>query len=203
MFADASLSPTLLAALFVFVAVGSVTPGPNNIMLMVSGVNFGIRRTLPQMAGIFIGLAAVNIAVGLGLGWVFAHFPLVRVALMFAGIAYTLWLAWNIASAGSLGGGTLAHPLSFPASLAFQWINPKLWMTSIAAVALYVRPRHVVADTALVTGMFSLLNVPVMFLWAGSGAGLRGALQKPGRVRVFNLAMGLLLAGSAVAFLRV
>ena len=199
---EAALSPTLIGALFVFAAVGSITPGPNNIMLMVSGVNFGIRRTLPQMAGIFIGLAVINLAVGLGLGFVFSQFPLVRIALMLAGIGYTLFLAWTLASAGSLGGGTLAHPMSFPASFAFQWVNAKLWMTAIAAAAIYVRPRHVVSDTALVTGMFSLINIPAMFLWAGFGVGLRQALQKPGRIRVFNVVMGLLLAASVLAFLR-
>jgi threonine/homoserine/homoserine lactone efflux protein len=195
-------SPTLLAALFIFAAVSSVTPGPNNILLMVSGVNFGIRRTVPQMAGIFTGLVLILAATGLGLGFVFSHFPVVRVGLMLAGIAYTLWLAIRVAAAGSLGGGTLAHPLRYPASLAFQWVNPKLWAMAVTAVALYVRPGHMLADTALVTAIFSLINIPAMLIWAGSGAGLRQTLQAPGHIRIFNIAMGLLLAASVLAFLR-
>jgi len=200
---DPALSPTLLAALFVFAAVGSITPGPNNIMLMVSGVNFGIRRTVPQMAGIAVGLYLITAATGLGLGFVFSHFPLVRIALMLAGTCYSLWLAWRIATAGSLGGGTLAHPLRFWPAVTFQAINPKLWAMAITAVALYVRPGHTLTDTALVTGTFAVINVPAMLVWAGFGVGLRRALQDPGRVRIFNIVMGLSLAASVLAFLRV
>src|ERR1700743_3698213 len=93
------LPPAMMATLASFTFVGSVTPGPNNIMLAVSGVNFGLRRTLPQMFGIFCGLMLITIGVGLGLGLVFSRFPLVRDALRFGGILYTLWLAWKIATA--------------------------------------------------------------------------------------------------------
>ena len=199
---DAAYSPSLLAALFLFAAVGSVTPGPNNIMLMVSGVNFGIRRTVPQMAGIFSGVFVILVATGLGLGYLFLHFPLLRVTLMAAGILYTLYLAARIMLSGSVGGATLARPLSYPGSVLFQAVNPKLWAMAITAVAIYVRPRHLVADTALVVGVFSLINIPAMLVWAGFGMGLREALQAPGRVRVFNIVMGLLLAASVLAFLR-
>jgi threonine/homoserine/homoserine lactone efflux protein len=175
---DPAFSPALLVALFVFAAVGSITPGPNNIMLMVSGVNFGIRRTVPQMAGIAAGLYLITAATGLGLGFVFSHFPLVRIAMMLAGVGYSLWLAC-------------------------QAINPKLWATAITAVALYVRPGHTLTDTMLVTGTFAVINVPAMLVWAGFGVGLRRALQEPGRVRIFNIVMGLSLAASVLAFLRV
>ena len=188
-------SPTLLAALFVFAAVGSVTPGPNNIMLMVSGVNFGIRRTVPQMAGIFTGLFVITAAVGLGLGYVFSHFPLVRVGLMLAGIAYTLWLAWRVATAGSLGGGTLARPLRYVPALTFQAINPKLWAMAITAVALYVRPRHVLSDTALVTATFSLANTPAMLVWAGGGAGSAPDTAKTGANPDFQYRHGVAAGG--------
>jgi threonine/homoserine/homoserine lactone efflux protein len=196
------LTPTLLAALFAFVVVCSITPGPNNIMLMVSGVNFGIRRTVPQMLGIFTGLVLILAGTGLGLGYVFSHFPLVRTLLMALGIAYTLWLAWKIATAGSLGGGALAHPLRYWPALAFQWVNPKLWMTAITAMSLYVRPGHTMADTALVTGVFVLVTFPTMLVWAGFGVGLRQALQIPARIRIFNIVMGLLLAASVLSMLR-
>ena len=200
---DPAFSPTLLAALFVFAAVGSITPGPNNIMLMVSGVNFGIRRTVPQMAGIATGLYLITAAVGLGLGFVFSHFPVVRIVVMLAGVGYSLWLAWRIATAGSLGGGTLAHPLRFWPSVTFQAVNPKLWATAISAVSLYVRPGHTLTDTLLVTCTFAVINVPAMLVWAGFGVGLRQALQDPRRVRIFNTVMGLALAASVLAFLRV
>jgi threonine/homoserine/homoserine lactone efflux protein len=196
------LPPAMIAALFSFALVSSITPGPNNIMLAVSGVNFGLRRTLPQMFGIFTGLMMIVIAIGLGLGFVFSHFPLVRQALRIGGIVYTLWLAWKIATAGSLGGGDLPHPLRFSGAFAFQWVNPKLWVMAVATVALYVRPGHTLADTALVTLLLASINWPVMFLWAGFGAGLRDMLLVPARIRAFNIIMGLALAASVLTLLR-
>jgi threonine/homoserine/homoserine lactone efflux protein len=196
------LSPAMIAALFSFALVSSITPGPNNIMLAVSGVNFGLRRTLPHMLGIFSGLMVIVIAIGLGLGFVFSHYPLVRQALRIGGIVYTLWLSWKIATTGSLGGGELPHPLRFGAAFAFQWVNVKLWVMVVATVALYVRPGHTLADTALVTLLLAAINWPVMFLWAGFGAGLRDMLQIPARIRAFNIVMGLALAASVLALLR-
>ena len=195
-------SPALLVALFTFVAVSSITPGPNNIMLMVSGVNFGIRRTVPQMARIFSGLFVIVAATGLGLGYLFLQFPLLRVALMLAGILYTLYLAARIMLSGSIGGASLARPLTYGGSLLFQAVNPKLWAMAITAAAIYVRPHYLLADTALLVSAFSLVNIPAMLVWAGFGVGLRQALQAPGRVRAFNIVMGLLLAASVLAFLR-
>ncbi len=203
MLGDPAFTPALLMALLTFVTAGSITPGPNNIMLMVSGVNFGMRRTLPQAAGVFTGVILIDSAVCLGLGFVFSEFPLVRITLMVLGVAYTLWLSWKIATAGSLGGGEMAHPLSFPAALAFQWINPKLWMVGISAAALYVHPGHAVADTIIIVGTLSAINIPCMAFWAGCGAALRETLQIPSRIRAFNIVMGLLLATSVLAVLRV
>jgi threonine/homoserine/homoserine lactone efflux protein len=196
------LPPVMIAALFSFALVSSITPGPNNIMLAVSGVNFGLRRTLPHMLGIFCGLMVIVIAVGLGLGFVFSHYPLVREALRIGGIVYTLWLAWKIAVAGSLGGGELPHPLRFGGAFAFQWVNVKLWVMAVATVALYVRPGHTLTDTGLVTVMLAIISWPVMFLWAGFGAGMRDFLRIPARIRAFNIVMGLALAASVLALLR-
>ena len=196
------LPPAMIAALFSFALVSSITPGPNNIMLAVSGMNFGLRRTLPQMFGIFGGLMLIVIGTGLGLGLIFSHYPLVRDTLRICGILYTLWLAWKIATAGSLGGGELPHPLRFGAAFAFQWVNVKLWVMAVATVALYVRPGHTLADTAVVTLTLALINWPVMFLWAGFGVGMRDMLRIPARIRAFNIVMGLLLAASVLALLR-
>ncbi|HVZ28013.1 MAG TPA: LysE family translocator [Rhizomicrobium sp.] len=201
--AEASfLPPAMIAALIPFTIVATVTPGPNNIMLAASGVNFGLKRSVPQMAGIQAGVAVIDVAVGLGLGLVFSRYPLVREILQIMGGLYTLWLAWKIASAGSLGGGELPHPMSFPASFAFQWVNPKLWTMAITTMALYVRSGHAVADTVLVTLISLVINIPAMLLWAGFGAGLRDLLQVPSRIRIFNLVMALLLVVSVLLIFR-
>lgn len=197
----AFLPPATLASLCWFAFIGSITPGPNNILLAASGVNFGVRASLPQMAGIFIGIVAVTLASGFGLGAVFAAFPAVRGAMRVLGFAYVLWFAWRIASAGSLGGGELPHPMTFGTSLSIQPLNLKLWMTAIATVALYVRPGHTAADTVTVAAAFALLNLPCMFVWAGFGAMLREALKVPGRIRVFNFGMAAALVASVVPLL--
>lgn len=192
-----------IVALMWFTLVNSITPGPNNIMLATSGVNFGVRRTLPQMAGVFTGLVVITVAVGLGLGAIFSQYPVVRDVLRVAGIAYILFLAWKIATAGSLGGGDLPHPMRYGASVLFQGVNVKLWMAAVATVSLYVRPGHTIADTATVTAAYALINVPCMFVWTGFGAALRDVLQVPGRIRVFNIVMALALVASILPLLRV
>jgi threonine/homoserine/homoserine lactone efflux protein len=202
MLSDPAFTPSLVAALLVFSMVGSITPGPNNIMLMVSGVNFGIRRTVPQMTGIFFGVIATNTACDLGLGYLFTHFPVVRIALTVLGVAFTLWLAWRIATAGTRGGGSLAQPMPFWESLSFQAVNPKLWLVAVTTAALYVHPGHAWADMALIVTTLTLINIPTMLLWAGGGALLRQGLQKPGRIKAFNIGMGLLLAASVLLFLQ-
>ena len=198
-----ALTLSLLTALVSFTVASSITPGPNNIMLTTSGVNFGMARTVPHMAGIFTGLIIIMLATGFGLGFVFQTYPIVRRAVQAAGIAYTLYLAWKIATAGSLGGGDAhhPHPMRFGAAVAFQWVNPKLWVMTITATALYVHPGHVLRDVALVTLVFSIINIPCMLIWAGFGVAFRDFLKIPARIRAFNLAMGLLLAASVVMLL--
>ena len=196
------LPPAMIAALFSFALISSITPGPNNIMLATSGVNFGLRRTVPHMAGITVGVLLAMLTSGLGLGVAVSAWPPLRRGLMILGILYTLWLSWKIASAGSLGGGALPQPMRFAGALAFQGVNVKLWLMTVTLAAIYVRPGHALADTAPVTFILALINVPVMLLWTGFGAGLKEFLQAPGRIRAFNVFMGLLLAATVIVLLR-
>ncbi len=191
-----------MLSLLWFTFLNSITPGPNNILLAASGVNFGVRASYPQMAGIFVGVVGVTLATGLGLGAVFSEYPVVRDVMRVLGFVYILYFAWRIAFAGSLSRGDLPHPMPFMASLSIQPLNIKLWITAIATVSLYVRPGHALADTLVVTAAFALTNLPCMFVWAGFGAGLRDFLKVPGRVRAFNLAMAVALVASILPLLR-
>ncbi len=195
------LPPAAMASLLWFTFLNSITPGPNNILLAASGVNFGVRASYPQMAGIFIGIVGVTLATGLGLGAIFSQYPIVRDIMRVLGFGYILWFAWRIALRGSLSGGDLPHPMPFTASLSIQPLNLKLWMTAVATVALYVRPGHALADTVVVTAAFALTNLPCMFVWAGFGAALRDFLKVPGRIRAFNLAMAVALVLSILPLL--
>ncbi|HLQ18302.1 MAG TPA: LysE family translocator, partial [Tabrizicola sp.] len=156
----------LFLALLGFAFVTSVTPGPNNMMLLASGVNFGFRRTVPHMLGISLGHALMVFLVGMGLAGVFKTWPPALVVLKVASVAYMLWLAWKIAHAGAPGEGRVKpQPMTFLQAAAFQWVNPKAWAMALGAVSAYVAAPSVWAY-ASVAGAFALVNLPSVSVWA-------------------------------------
>ncbi|TIO78028.1 MAG: LysE family translocator [Mesorhizobium sp.] len=185
-------------ALLVYALVTSITPGPNNLMLLASGVNFGIARTVPHMLGISIGFLILLLAVGFGLGAVLKAFPALHMALKVAGAGYLLYLAWKIAMSRSMSDakGTEARPMRFIDAAAFQWVNPKAWVMAITAMAVYTNPDHPFVSVALISIAFTIVNLPSVSVWAGFGTALRGFLSDPVRLKWFNIAMGLLLAAT-------
>ena len=196
------MSPELFLALIVFAFVTSITPGPNNFMLLASGVNFGFRRTIPHMCGIGVGFFTLLLGVGLGLGAVLAAYPGLHVALKVAGGAYLLYLAWKIAMSRSLGekqGGS--RPMTFLEAAAFQWVNPKAWVMAVTAMAVYTDPDRPFLTVFMVATAFALVNFPSVSTWAGFGVALRGFLSEPTRLKWFNISMGLLLAATLVPML--
>jgi threonine/homoserine/homoserine lactone efflux protein len=189
-------------AYLIFMSIASVTPGPNNTMLMASGANFGLRRTFPHMAGVVLGFAFLLACIGLGLGVLFAALPVLHTVLRWAGCAYLLWLAWKIASSIKIGGAVATHPLKFWEVVAFQWINPKAWVGAIGAISAYGPKTDYLSGLAMIVGGAVLVNAPVVLLWAGAGVGVRRFLDHPGRLRAFNILMGLALALTVISILR-
>jgi len=188
-------------ALSLYSIVASVTPGPNNLMLLASGVNFGIRRTVPHMLGIAIGFTAMVAIVGLGLGAVLDIVPGVMTGLRYVALAYTVWLAWKLGTSGSLGTGQAgAQPMGFMSACLFQWVNPKAWVMALTATALYTSAQGYFLSVLLVAAVFGLIGMPFIAIWAGFGVALRGFLSIPWRLRAFNVVMGLLLLASTVPF---
>ena len=184
-------------ALLVFAFVTSITPGPNNLMLLASGVNCGLRRTLPHMLGIGIGFVVLVIAVGFGLGRVFEAFPATYTILRLVGVAYLLWLAWTLARSGPIGeGARRGRPMTFIEAAAFQWVNPKAWVMAVSAIAAYTLPDDFTASLLAVALVFGAVNLPHVSSWALFGVALRGLLTNPRSVRVFNITMALLLVAS-------
>lgn len=192
------MSSDTFVALLVYAFVTSVTPGPNNFMLLASGVNFGFSRTIPHIFGIGAGFLVLLLAVGLGLGTLLAAFPVLHVALKFAGAAYLLYLAWRIAMSRTLTGkgGEAARPMSFLEAAAFQWVNPKAWMIAVGGMALYTVPEAPVLSMLLVAVAFAAVNLPSVSAWAAFGTAMRGFLSDPTRLKWFNIAMGMILAAS-------
>ena len=185
-------------ALLVYAFVTSITPGPNNFMLLASGVNFGFVRTIPHMLGIGAGFFSLLLGVGFGLGAILMAFPSLHAALKITGGAYLLYLAWRIGMSRSLGkeGEAKVKPMTFLQAAAFQWVNPKAWVMAVTAMAVYTSPQARFLSVVLVAVAFALVNLPSVSTWAGFGTALRGFLSDPVRLKWFNIAMGLLLAAT-------
>ncbi|WDZ75190.1 LysE family translocator [Ensifer adhaerens] len=186
-----------LLALFLFAFTTSITPGPNNMMLFASGVNFGFVRTVPHMLGIGAGFFVLLIAVGFGLGALLHSVPLLYTALKFAGGAYLVWIAWKIGTSRSLGEGKAgARPMTFLSAAAFQWVNPKAWVMAVSAMATYTSSDSYLMSVLVVGLVFALVNVPSVSTWAGFGSALRQWLSEPSRLKWFNITMAVLLVVS-------
>jgi len=192
-----AMEQTTLAALSAFALVSSITPGPNNMMLMASGANFGLRRTVPHALGVGIGFTLMIVLVGVGLMGLFDLFPILNTILKVVSVAYLLWLAWKIANAAAPGEGESPRgkPMSFVQAMLFQWVNPKAWTMALSAIALYAPDRNFAA-VLLVALIFGIINLPSTSLWAVMGQVLRGWLSSPARLKAFNWTMAALLVGS-------
>ncbi|MEX0956756.1 MAG: LysE family translocator [Rhizobiaceae bacterium] len=198
------MSADIFFALLAFAFVSSITPGPNNFMLLASGVNFGFRRSVPHMLGIGAGFVALLLAVGFGLGALLTAYPQLHLALKIAGGAYLLFLAWRIAMSRSMSAreGDAARPMTFMEATAFQWVNPKAWVMAVTAMAIYTSPEAPFLTVILVAVAFGIVNLPCVSSWAAFGTALRGFLSDPARLKWFNIAMGLLLVASLWPMLR-
>jgi threonine/homoserine/homoserine lactone efflux protein len=184
-----------------FVVVSTVTPGPNNLMVLTSGANFGLARTVPHIAGIAAGFPVMIVASGLGLGFVFERWPATHHILQYVAFAYLLWLAWKIALAGSpeASGEGGARPMTFLEAAAFQWVNPKAWAIVFGAMALYTTVGgNKVLEIGLIAVLFGLICLPNGVVWAVFGRAIAGFLADDTQRRRFNIAMAVLLVVSAV-----
>jgi threonine/homoserine/homoserine lactone efflux protein len=193
---------TLLAA-SVFAIVSLITPGPNNTMVLASGLHFGIRRTLPHLSGICLGFSFMLVLVGLGLHTLFVNDPVLLELMRYAGACYMAWLAWKLASSRSAPGNATpsARPLGFWGAAAFQWINPKGWVMAMTAVAGYLPLDAGLSQVLTLGALFAVLGVPCVGAWVAFGSSMRTYLQNPLHLRLFNNAMALALLASLIPLL--
>lgn len=188
----------ILTALAAFAFVTSITPGPNNMMLLASGANFGFRRSIPHMLGIGIGFVVMVILVGAGLMQLFDTWPTSYQILKVFSAAYMVWLAWKIAKSASPEGQSAgAKPMTFLQAALFQWVNPKAWTMALSSITLFAPGREFSA--VLWVGLiFGAINLPCVSSWTILGQKLRLILSNPTRLTAFNWTMAALLIASLI-----
>ncbi len=191
------MSIELFSALLLFAVATLFTPGPNNIMLMTSGLNFGFARTRPHLFGVSQGFGTMALCVGLGLGAVFKAYPLLHLALKIGGTSYLLYLAWRIAHAGPMSDGhARSAPMTFFQAAAYQWVNPKAWSMAVGAMAAFAPRAGYPYNEMIIAAVFASLGTVSAGSWALFGTRLRHWLTTPRALQIFNLTMAALLVAS-------
>jgi threonine/homoserine/homoserine lactone efflux protein len=194
------MTPDQLAAFALFSAVAAGTPGPSNTLLTATGAAVGVRRGLPALLGVALGMGTMMFVVAFGLGSAILASPAILTVLKWCGTAYLLWLAWKIATAGAADGAATAQPVGFVGAAAFQVVNPKSWLVCASAAATFLDPSagSALVQSATLAVTFVLAALPSCLPWLAAGALLQRFLRAERSRRAFNLAMGVLLAASAV-----
>ncbi|MFK8029624.1 MAG: LysE family translocator [Gammaproteobacteria bacterium] len=196
------MSLDTLLALVTFAFVASITPGPNNLMLMASGANFGLKRTLPHMLGVALGFVFMLLVVGAGLISVFARFPIIYTLMKIISALFLLYLAWKIATAAPVEAtAAKGKPFTFLQAALFQWVNPKAWAMALSAISIYSPDQRLIQVT-LIALAFGVVNIPCVSTWVLAGQKLQRWLNNPVRLRVFNIFMAVLLVASMYPVLR-
>lgn len=187
----------LVLALSLFALVSSITPGPNNLMLMASGANFGFRRTIPHMLGVGIGFTLMIVLVGIGLVQIFDLYPISHQILKVVSVIYLFWLAWKIANAAPPEGDVAneSTPITFIQAALFQWVNPKAWTMALTAITAYA-PNQTLGSVIWVALVFGIVNLPSVSLWTVLGEQMARFLTSAARLRAFNWLMAALLVAS-------
>ena len=190
-------------AFLLFAVVAAVTPGPSNIMLTAAGAQAGVLRGLPCLFGVATGMGAMMFVVALGLGSLVLERPLVLKALHWGGAAFLLWLSWKIATSGSRI-DSAPDPVGYLAAAIFQWVNPKSWLVTASAAGTFLSAEagSPIVQAASLAGLFVLAALPSCFLWLAFGAAVQHVLHSRRRLRIFNIAMGALLALSIALIVR-
>ncbi len=197
--------PDIFTALLLFAFASSITPGPNNMMVMASGANFGLRRTLPHWAGVAVGFFGLLLACGLGLGGLFTAYPVLHEILKWAGAVYLVYLAFKIATTRSLStakNGAAAKPITFMAAVAFQLVNVKAWAMALGATTTYIPVQNYLGNLLVAAMVFLAVNIPCVGMWLTSGVVLKRYLERPVVLRAFNIIMAIMLLTSLFPLFR-
>ncbi len=185
--------------LVMYLVVMGITPGPNNLVLASSGVNFGFSRTIPALLGMALGLGIQVGAITLLLGNLVAWMETMQLWLALIGCLYLLWLAWGMAHAGKPGDKAAANPIGFVGGVLFNWLNPKVWLMGFNITMVFLPAgMNAVHAAILFAAITFATSLPCIAVWAGGGVMIRRFLHKPWRLRAFNCTMAAMLAMTAM-----
>jgi threonine/homoserine/homoserine lactone efflux protein len=198
------MSQHLALAFVAFAAAALFSPGPNNIMLMASGLNHGFRRTLPHVAGVTLGFAFLVAVIGIGLGAMFATYPALQAILKYAGAAYLAYLAVVIAMSRPAGstGEAEGQPMTFLGAALFQWVNVKGWVIAIGTVTAYAAIAAYPWNIVVLSLLLLVIGTTSSMTWVLFGTSLQSLVKSPRAVRIFNLVMAALLLASLYPVLK-
>ena len=195
------MTTELFIALATFCFVTSITPGPNNLMLLSSGLNFGFTRSLGHMFGIALGFSFMVLLVGIGLGQLFQLYPFATTILKWLSIAYLAYLAYQIANSQSFENvDNQSNPFNFLQAALFQWVNPKAWTMALSVNAVYAA-EQTLSSVLLVSGVFLIINLPAICCWLLLGKGIKRFITSPMKIKFFNWLMASLLVASFIPML--
>lgn len=179
--------------------VMSITPGPNNVMLTASGANFGFRKTIPHILGIVAGFSVVLFGTCTGLDIVFTRWPAIQSVLRWVGAAYLIYLGWRILRSGEAQDAASRKPLTALEAAGFQFLNPKAWMMTLTAAAMFLpRELGVLTASSYMVGIMAVTNLPCITVWALFGSSMRGFLAKPAGRLTFNIVLALALVATGI-----
>jgi len=180
--------------------VMSITPGPNNVMLTASGANFGFRKTIPHILGVLAGFSVVLFGVCAGLDVVFTRWPELQTVLRWGGAAYLVYLGWRILRSGEAQAAESRKPLTALEAAGFQFLNPKAWMMTLTAAAMFLpRELGLLTASSYMVGIMAVTNLPCITVWALFGSSMRGFLARPAGRLTFNIVLSLALVVTGVA----
>jgi threonine/homoserine/homoserine lactone efflux protein len=194
------VSVVLLAAAAYWAAM-AITPGPNNILLTNSGLKFGVRRTLPLIAGVQTGVFAQNLGVAGGLGALFLSQPWLQIALKVIGSGYILWLAWHSLRSTAPTDGTEAIPIGFLTATLFQFANPKSWLSAITSATAFLGAGNIdLLRILAIAVVAAIVGTPSNFVWTLFGVGLKRILARPRALLIVNRVFATVLASTIILF---
>lgn len=187
------MSYEFVTSLSLFAFVSSITPGPNNLMLMASGANYGFKRTIPHLLGVSMGFVFMAVLLGMGLVNLFEAYPVTYQVLKVTAVVYLFYLAWKIANASTAQASQpTGKPFTFFQAVLFQWVNPKVWAMALTTLSVYTHDRSM-QSVLLVSVIFGAVNLPCVAVWATIGQQMARLLTNPKQLRLFNRIMAILL----------